>query len=65
MVSAVNDYMSGHVDNDHHRHYFFSRNSGLPVGYFPRQKPRRRWPSVDRVVFVCVILIGVLAACLA
>lgn len=47
--------------NDDMRQFFFVRNSGLPLGTFPRRTHRRRWPSVDRVVVCVVIALGLIA----
>ena len=50
------------VQFDDPRYYRFERNSGLPVGTFPRTE-RRQWPKVDRIVIVGVIVLGLVAAC--
>ena len=53
------NHLSRHISFDDPRYYRFERNSGLPVGTFPRSE-RRRWPKVDYVVmWVCVIALCV------
>lgn len=51
-------HISSHIDNDDPRHYYFVRNSRLPVGTFPRGKR-----SPDKwVVWSCIALVVLLVA---